>query len=145
MTDTGDWVSPRRSFLFPVKALSRVFRGKFVAALRQNYAQGRFAPAPGRNELDGPAWTAMLAAWYGMTGWLYAKPAPGGPVQVLDYLAHYRHKVAVSNHRITGLTGLTDGVVSFRVRHAQRPKAGRLTSLPAPEFIRRFFMHALPK
>ena len=60
---------------------------------------------------------------------------------MLDYLARYTHKVAISNHRITGLA---DGVVSFRVRDPQRPKAGQLTSLSAQEFIRRFLLHVLP-
>ncbi len=73
---------------------------------------------------------------------LYAKPAPGGPAQVLDYLGRYTHKVAISNHCITGCA---DGVVSLRVRDPQPLKAGRITSLPAPEFIRRFFMHVLPQ
>ena len=141
LTDTGGWVSPRRSFLFPVKALSKVFRGKFVAALKQEYTQGRFAPPPGRSSLDGAAWQALLTSLYRHDWVVYAKPAPGGPAQVLDYLARYTNKVAISNHRITGLA---DGMVSFRVRDPQRPKAGRITSLPAPEFIRRFLLHVLP-
>jgi len=73
---------------------------------------------------------------------VYAKSAPSGPAEVLDSLARYIRKVAISNHCITGLA---DGVVSFRVRDPQRPKAGRITSLPAPEFIRRGFMHVLPQ
>ena len=59
---------------------------------------------------------------------------------MLDCLARHTHKVALSNHRITGLAY---AVVSFRVRDPQRPKAGRITSLPAPEFIRRLFTHVL--
>ncbi len=141
LTLAGDWVRPRRGFLFSVKALSKVFRGKFVAALGQEYAQGRFAPPPGRSSLDGAAWQALLTSLYRHDWVVYAKPAPGGPAQMLDYLARYTHKVAISNHRITGLA---DGVVSFRVRDARRPKAGRITSLLAPEFIRRFFLHVLP-
>ena len=64
MTGTGDWVTPRRGFLLPVKALSRVVRGKFVAALKQEYAKGRPAPVPDRAGHNGQAWRGLLSVLY---------------------------------------------------------------------------------
>ena len=137
LTKDGAWVSPRRGFLFPAKALSTVFRGKFVAALRQE-RDGRLA---GDAALDGAGWPVLLTALYRHDWVVYAKQPMGGPAQVLDYLARYTHKVAISNHR---LLGLDQGQVSFRVRDPQRPKSGRVASLPATEFIGRFLAHVLP-
>ena len=137
LTKDGAWVSPRRGFLFPAKALSAVFRGKFVAALQQE-RDGHLAGDPA---LDGAGWPALLATLYRHDWVVYAKQPMGGPAQVLDYLARYTHKVAISNHR---LLGLDQGQVSFRVRDAQRPKSGRVVALPATEFIGRFLSHVLP-
>ena len=130
-------MSPRRGFLFPAKALSAVFRGEFVAALRLQ-RDGRLAGDPA---LDAAGWPVLLTALYRHDWVVYAKQPMGGPAQVLDYLARYTHKVAISNHR---LLGLDQGQVSFRVRDPQRPKSGRVTSLPATEFIGRFLAHVLP-
>ena len=137
LTKDGAWVSPRRGFLFPAKALSAVFRGKFVAALQQE-RDGHLAGDPA---LDAAGWPALLATLYRHDWVVYAKQPMGGPAQVLDYLARYTHKVAISNHR---LLGLDQGQVSFRVRDAQRPKSGRVVALPATEFIGRFLSHVLP-
>ena len=138
LTGAGDWVSPRRGFLFPVKALSRVFRGKLVAALAAQRGKGAFGSHPVSGEAG---WRALLAALYRHDWVVYAKQPLGGPAQVLDYLARYTHKTAISNDR---LRGLHDGQVSFRVRDPHRPKAGGLTLLPAAVFIERFLSHVLP-
>ncbi len=140
LTGAGEWVSPRRGFLFPVKALSKVFRGKFVAALREE----RCREAHAGTRLDEAQWQVLLAALYRHDWVVYAKQPlgeRGGPAEVLDYLARYTHKTAISNHRITGLA---DGAVSFRVRDPLRPKSGRIAWLPATEFIGRFLTHVLP-
>ena len=113
-----------------------MFRGKFVAALRQE-RDDRLAGDP---TLDAAGWPVLLAALYRHDWVVYAKQPMGGPAQVLDYLARYTHKVAISNHR---LLGLEHGQVSFRVRDPQHPKSGRVASLPATEFIGRFLMHVL--
>ena len=147
LTGAGDWVSPRRGFLFPVKALSKVFRGKFVAALREEHCRERRTDQRAETKLDEVQWQALLAALYRHDWVVYAKQPLGAggehgePAQVLDYLARYTHKTAISNHRITGLA---DETVSFRVRDPQHPKSGRTTSLPATEFIGRFLTHVLP-
>jgi hypothetical protein len=137
------WVGCRPGFFLPVRILSRVFRGKFLAGLRTAFAKGTLA-LPGRlATLADPAgraawWTALTAKdWV-----VYAKPPFGGPAQVLKYLARYTHRVAISNAR---LVELRDGRVTFRYKdYADGHKDKRMT-LTAEEFLRRFVQHILPK
>jgi putative transposase/transposase-like zinc-binding protein len=134
LTAAGAWVSPRRGFLFPVKALSRVFRGKFIAALTAARQAGRLGPA------GEPAWRALLTQLYAHDWVVYAKAPLSGPAPVLDYLARYTHRVAISNERIVAID---DTHVAFRVR-ADAHGAKRTVRLPGPEFIGRFLTHILP-
>jgi hypothetical protein len=115
-----------------------VFRGKFVAALDALRCQGAFGAHPTATQ---PGWRALLAALYQHDWVVYAKQPLGGPAQVLEYLARYTHKTAISNDR---LRGLHDGQVTFRVRDPTKPKTGGQASLPAGEFIDRFLTHVLP-
>jgi Putative transposase len=73
---------------------------------------------------------------------VYAKPAFGGPEQVLRYLGHYTHRVAISNHRIVAFDGER---VTFRCKNYARGSKQRTMTLSAIEFLRRFFLHVLPK
>lgn len=136
LTAEGAWVSPRRGFLFPVKALSRVFRGKFVAALTAARQAGGLVPAAAGE----PAWRALLAQLYAHEWVVYAKAPLGGPAQVLDYLGRYTHRVAISNERIAAIEA-TD--VALRVR-ADAHGGKRIVRLSGPEFIGRFLTHVLP-
>ena len=96
----GKWVAAKRGFLFPITALSEVFRGKFVAALKAARQGGKLrAQAP----LKDAAWEALLARLYVHDWVVYAKHSLGGPEQVLDYLGRYTHRVAISNERILGM------------------------------------------
>jgi hypothetical protein len=123
------WVTCRPGFFLPVRVLSRVFRGKFLAGLRTLHAAGKVA-LPELGPLYAKDWV------------VYAKPPFGGPEQVLKYLARYTHRVAISNHRLVDLKA---GRVTFRYRdYAEARKEKRLT-LSAEEFLRRFVMHVLPK
>jgi len=117
LTADGAWVSPRRGFLFPVKALSRVFRGKFVATLAAHRAAGR------------------------LPGVVYAKQPLGGPEQVLEYLGRYTHRVAVSNERIVAVD---EEGVAFRVRTAVGTGKKRTLHVAGETFIERFLLHVLP-
>src|SRR5881296_3336786 len=113
--DHRRWVHPRYPFFLPVKVLSRVFRGKFLAGLKRLHRR----------------------KWV-----VYAKPAFGGPMQVLRYLGRYTHRVAISNHR---LLALEQERVTFRWKdYAHGGKQGQMT-LAATEFLRRFFLHVLPR
>lgn len=134
---TGNWVSAKRGFLFPVKALSKAFRGKFIAALqalRENGKSGEIA-------LDPSSWQTLLAQLYAHDWVVYAKAPLGGPTQVLEYLGRYTHRVAISNERIVRIDA---NGVAFRVRSNGEGGKKRTLHLPGPEFIRRFFLHVLP-
>jgi len=128
--DQSRWIGARPNFLFPVKALSRVFRGRFLDLLKQACDQGKISPASqGLKELRKKSWV------------VYAKKPFGSPQTVLDYLGRYTHRVALSNNRILALD---NGQVTFSYR--DRRDKDRLKSMPldAEEFIRRFLLHVLP-
>ena len=139
LTATGEWRPSRRGFLFPVKALSKVFRGKFVEALKAGRAQGSLVAA---TTLDAGAWCALLARLHAHEWVVYAKQPLGGPAQVLEYLGRYTHRVAISNERIVGVD---EHEVRFRVRTEASGKTRRTLALPAATFIDRFLLHVLPK
>ena len=95
------WVGSRPDFFLPVRVLSRVFRGKFLAGLRAAYAGGRLRVAGRHGDEATPAEFERLVSAAVRTDWVvYAKPPFGGPEQVLKYLARYTHRVAISNNRL---------------------------------------------
>jgi hypothetical protein len=135
-------VHPRYAFFLPVKVLSRVFRGKFLAGLRQSYRRGELCLPGALASLDAPkTFAALLRALFRQDWVVYAKRPFGGPQHVLHYLARYTHRVAISNHR---LIGLSDGKVTFRWKDYTHGTKSRLMTLAADEFLRRFLLHALP-
>jgi len=134
----GQWVAAKRGFLFPVKALSKVFRGKFVAALKAARQGGKLQQA-GFTE---HAWRDLLTRVHRHDWVVYAKQPLGGPAQVLDYLGRYTHRVAISNERILHIDADT---VSVRVRDSAHGNRKRTIKLPAQSFIERFLLHVLPK
>jgi len=138
LTQAGEWVSPKRGFLFPVQALSAVFRGKFVAALEEARCGGRL-----RNDaaLSGAAWRLLKQRLYAHDWVVYAKQPLGGPAQVLEYLGRYTHRVAISNERIVAID---QGEVAFRVRVNGEEGKRRTLRMAGVEFIRRFLGHVLP-
>ena len=139
LTQGGEWKTPKRGFLFPVKALSRVFRGKFMARLEALRSKEGWRAD---EQLTGAPWGALKRALYVHDWVVYAKQPLGGPAQVLEYLGRYTHRVAISNERIVGID---DGQVAFRVRADPSSGKKRIMRLPGPAFIDRFFLHVLPK
>jgi hypothetical protein len=142
--DHQRWIRPKyTSFFLPVKVLSRVFRGKFVAALGQAYARGEFDLAGATEPLRDPAqWRRFVNTLF-TTDWVvYAKPAFGGASAVLSYLGRYTHRVAISNHRLLAFDGEH---VTFRWKDYARGAQWRTMSLTAAEFLRRFVQHILPR
>ena len=128
-TSSGHWKHARSKgkFLFPVKAISSVFRARFVTALRN--------ALPG---LEKSFYTDLFK-----TGWvIYAKRPFGGPKQVIEYLGRYTHKIAISNHRILGIANDT---ITFRYKDYRDESKNKVMTLDATEFIRRFSLHILPK
>ena len=140
----GQWVAAKRGFLFPIHALSRVFRGKFVCALKLAREEGKLRAEALRGDAlcTEAAWGDLLARLYAHDWVVYAKHSLGGPEQVLEYLGRYTHRVAVSNERILGMDGNT---VRLRVRDSANGNRKRTLHVPAHTFIERFFLHVLPK
>ncbi len=138
LTVNGKWVTGKRGFLFPLKALSKVFRGKFIDALKQARQEGRLHHA--ETEGDGN-WRKLVSALRRHDWVVYAKQPLGGPAQVLAYLSRYTHRVAISNER---LVSLAQGQVAFRVRDHANAGKKRIERLSAEGFIGRFLLHALP-
>jgi hypothetical protein len=140
--DHTRWIAARPGFFLPVGALSRVFRGKFVAGLRQMHAAGTLGFHGDLSPLAAPAaFAAMLRQVFRSEWVVYAKPPFGGAVHALRYLGCYTHRVAISNHR---LVALEDREVVFRWRDSAHHNKKRLLRLALDEFLRRFFLHVLP-
>jgi hypothetical protein len=137
------WRACRPGFFLPVRVLSRVFRGKFLAGVRSLLAAGSLC-LPGR--LAALAEPGGRAAWFAarfLRDWVvYAKRPFGGPAHVLKYLARYTHRVAISNAR---LVELRDGRVTFRYKDYAEAAPAKTMTLDAVEFLRRFVQHVLPK
>lgn len=135
----GHWHTPIRKpdFLFPVRALSRVFRGKFLAALRQAHVAGDIT----RDSHGAPVgWAKRLKELYRHDWVVYAKTPLGSPAQTLEYLSRYTHRTAIGNERIKTVT---PSEVVFTVR-ANDHGGKRTERLGAGEFIGRFLLHVLP-
>jgi len=141
--DRRRWVHPRYPFFLPVKVLSRVFRGKFVAGLKRAFQQGELCLPGGLKPLaQDKAFRAFLRSLFRQDWVVYAKPPFGGPEHVLQYLARYTHRVAISNHRIVDFA---DGKVTFLWKDYAHGSKRRRMTLTAEEFLRRFLLHTLPR
>jgi hypothetical protein len=104
--DHSRWVHPRYPFFLPVKILSRVFRGKFCAGFRRLYRRKQLRCVGPASVLSNPRQFHQLLRRLHRQDWVvYAKPAFGGPMQVLRYLGRYTHRVAISNHRLLAFDG----------------------------------------
>lgn len=134
----GKWLSAKKGFLFPIEALSSVYRGKFMEALDGARKAGGLQHDAAKNE---GLWRKLLAALYRHDWVVYAKQPLGGPAQVLEYLGRYTHRVAISNERILGIDGSS---VRFRMRDSANGNRKKVVRLEAGEFIGRFMQHMLP-
>jgi hypothetical protein len=141
--DHTRWVHPQYPFFLPVKVLSRVFRGKFVTGLRRTYRQKKLRFHGPIADLEEPKRFASFLRIVFRQDWVvYAKPAFGGPTQVLRYLGRYTHRVAISNHRLLAFDGEH---VTFRWKDYAHGAKQRKMTLSATEFLRRFAQHILPR
>jgi len=142
-TDHQRWIHPRYSFFLPVKVLSRVFRGKFVAGLKRAFRDGQLLfPGKMKPLAQQKAFRGFLRTLFRNDWVVYAKRPFGGPEHVLQYLARYTHRVAISNHRIVDFA---DGKVTFRWKDYAHKNKKRLMTVTAEEFLRRFLLHSLPR
>lgn len=141
--DHQRWIHPRYAFFLPVKVLSRMFRGKFVAGLKRAFLQGKLRfPGSMKRLAEQKAFYEFLRPLFRQDWVVYAKRPFGGPEHVLQYLARYTHRVAISNHRIINVA---DGKVTFRWKDYAHKNKQRLLTVTAEEFLRRFLLHTLPR
>src|SRR5580692_3483488 len=141
--DHQRWIHPRYPFFLPVKVLSRVFRGKFIAGLKRAFRQSQLVFPGSLQALAGEkAFHAFLRPLFRQDWVVYAKRPFGGPEHVLHYLARYTHRVAISNHR---LVSFADGKVTFRWKDYAHKGKQRLMTVTGEEFLRRFLLHTLPR
>jgi hypothetical protein len=140
--DGARWLPAKRGFLFPVRALARVFRGKYLAGLRRAFERQalRFAGSVA-GLADPTAFGQFLAALRAHDWVVYAKPPFAGAAQVLEYLGRYTHRVAISNDRLVSVDA---DQVRFRWKDSAHGNRVKTMTLPAEEFLRRFLLHVLP-
>lgn len=141
--DSNRWrPSKKPRFLFPVRALSKVFRGKFLAALEAAYRKQLLVFAARSASLADPTeWKQLLAEARAKRWHVYAKAPLAGPKQVLDYLARYTHRIAISNER---LLAVENDTVRFRYKDYAAGAMRKEMRLEVSEFLRRWLLHVLP-
>jgi hypothetical protein len=134
---TGDrWVSAKPGFFLSVKILSIVFRGKLLSALEEAWRAGRLG-APQGADVSATLATAARKNWV-----VYSKPPMAGANQVIDYLARYTHRIALSNER---LVAMKEDQVTFRWKDRAHGNQEKVMSLGVVDFLRRFLLHVLPR
>ena len=134
LTGEGQWISSGKKFFIPVKVMAKLFRGKFLSALR------RMRKGIQGLEDDG-VWRDLANTLYAKNWYVYCKRPFKTASSVLQYLGRYTHRIAISNHRILSIQ---DGTVTFKWRDYSDGSKEKVMTLAAGEFIRRFLLHVLP-
>ena len=141
--DRTRWIKSHYAFFLPIGVLRRVFRGKFVAALKHAFRDGQLVFQGDLQPLAQPkTFSSWLRPLFRKDWVVYSKRPFGGPEYVLYYLGRYTHRVAISNHR---LVSLADEKVTFRWRDSAHKNEQRVMTLSLDEFLRRFLLHLLPQ
>ncbi|GMQ89583.1 MAG: IS91-like element ISSod25 family transposase [Gammaproteobacteria bacterium] len=133
----GQWTQVRGHYLFPVRALSRVFRGKMVSTLRAAAQHGELHRITRPGDIDTTLDGLMQTEWV-----VYSKACVSCTESVVAYLARYSHRIAISDQRILGME---DDQVVFRYKDYRDHDTQKTMRLSGAEFIRRFLLHVLPK
>ena len=140
--DHSRWIHPQHHFLLPEQVLSCVFRGKFMDGLKRLFRNQRLQFHGNLQHLAEPRlFRSFLRQLYRHDWVVHVEPPFGGPEYVLQYLARYTHRVAISNHR---LVSFADGKVTFRWKDYAHGHKKRKMTLTTDEFLRRFLLHVLP-
>ncbi len=136
------WIQAKYRFLFPVKAMSKVFRGKLVSFIRRRFKNGELNfSGTIANLASKAAFSALLSEVMGKSWNVYCKTPFKSPKFVLDYLGRYTHRVAISNHRIQNIT---DQAVTFTYKNRKNNHSTEQCILKGAQFIKRFLSHELP-
>jgi hypothetical protein len=143
ITDDGSrWIHASKKFMFPVRALSQVFRAKYLESLEELLKEGKLDVPEQMNKVRTPYHRHRWLRGLRRKAWIVYSKAPfAGPRKLLDYLGRYTHRVAISNHR---LLACQDGQVRFSYRDRADGDRKKEMSVPAETFIRRFLFHVLP-
>ena len=140
--DGRKWIGSRKGFFVPVRVLSALYRGKFLAYLKQAQASGDLVFPGEVSGLKEPgAFRKLLATLYEKSWNVYCKRPFGSAERVVKYFGRYTHRVAISNERIIGFDGKT---VVLRLAAGEGEDRRRTLKLKAEEFIRRYLFHVLP-
>ncbi len=131
-------VKAKHKFLFPTKAVAQVYRAYFLKRLQQQINNGSIK----MTEEQHANWLTLRTSLYNMEWITYFKEPMGGPVQVIEYLGRYTHKVAISNHRIKRID--TDNNVTFEYKDYADDGKKKLMKVMGVEFLRRYEQHLLP-
>lgn len=141
--DHNAWIHPKYRFFLPRGVLSEVFRGKFIDGLEQAYSRGELSLRGDLRPLvDERTFHSLVRDVHQHRWVVHVKPPFAGPHYVLRYLAHYTHRVAISNQR---LISLSDGKVTFRWKDYKDGSKHKPMTLTVDEFLRRFLLHTLPR
>ncbi len=141
ITAAGNWKMAKKNegrFLFPLKAMSVVYRGKFMQGLKGLITEGQVTTPVGTDL------RALIDLLYSKNWVVYAKAPFGGPQAVIEYVGRYTHKVAITGHRITAIDQQAD-TVTFGYKDYADGGTQKLMTLKGAAFIRRFAQHILPK
>lgn len=130
------------NYLFPVKVISKMFRGVYIRLLREAFEQNKVAFFGQSKELSHPVAFDVFLSNLTTKSWVvYSKEPFAGPEQVLKYIGRYTHKIAITNHRILSCN---NGIVTFKWRDYKDENKEKIMKLEVNEFIRRFLQHVLP-
>jgi hypothetical protein len=147
LTEDGEWKEPKHSkkFLFPVRAVSKVFRGKFIEGLKELYYNGEITIPDSMEELNTPeGFEKKLNALVSKSWMVHSKPPFSGPEEVVRYIGRYTHRIAISDSRIIAFE---NGQVTFSYKDNKEKdpdKKYKEMTLNSEEFVRRFLYHILP-
>jgi hypothetical protein len=141
--DGSRWIDSSSRFFLPVKALSKTFRDKFCDQLEELFEHNSLQLRGSLQQLASPDTFSHFLWQLSHKDWVvYAKPPFGGAEHVLNYLARYTHRIAISNHR---LVACEDQRVSFRWKDYAHGSKNKIMTVAAHEFLRRYLLHVLPK
>lgn len=141
-TNYGYWKNSKKNFFVHVKIISKLFRGKFLASLKESYLtgdlkfEGEIKELAQRGNFD-----SLLSLLYKKEWVVYSKDSMENSAAIIKYLGNYSHRIAITNNRIKSIT---DKTITFEWKDYRDCSKRKLMSLNADEFIRRFLLHVLP-
>lgn len=142
LTKDLKFLASKDDFLFPIRIVSRLFRGKFLNSLEALYKANRLIFAGQSSKYrNSYEFKELLSILYKKEWIPHIKETFKGAANVIEYLGHYTHRIAISNARILNIT---PDCITFRMKDYKKNCNTTMTLTPV-EFIRRFLMHVLPK